>query len=117
MEEMKENVKEEAASMSDAQKGRLYERALGYLTSSLTNDELYEESLNMLLSLGDYKDSAELYVKYNAQYAKKREETMSLSKKRKVSRAFQGVMVGIGFGIVVLLILILVYALKLDVVR
>ncbi len=120
MEEMKytEDVFDQKdTAMTDLQKEQLYQRALGYLTSSLTNNELFEESLDTLLALGDYKDSAALYQKYNLQYAAKQEETAALNQKRKASRIFQGVMVGIGFAVILSLILILVYALKLDIVR
>jgi len=120
MEEMKntEHMTDQTEDvMTDAQKEEIYNRAIGYLTSSLTNDELFEESLNDLLALGEYKDSSVLYQKYKAQYDAKHEETASLAKKRKASRIFQGVMVGLGFAAVLALILILVYALKLDIVR
>ena len=108
---------ENVAALTEAQKEALYQRAIGYLTSSLTNDELYQESLDALLSLGGYKDSEALYAKYSAQFVLKREETASLARKRRASRIFQGIAVTIGLGIVLILILILVYALKLDVVR
>lgn len=112
---MEDTKKTEA--LTDAEREAIYQRAIGYLGSSLTNDELFEESLNALLYLGEYKDAEALYQKYRAQYLVKREATATLAKKRKASRIFQGVMVGLGFGAVLLLILILVYALKLDIVR
>ena len=120
MEDMKhsaEDTAEKAAKMTDAEKEQVYLRAVGYLTSSLTNDELFEESLAALLALGEYKDSAVLYRKYTEQFAKRREEGAALAKKRKASRIFQAIAVGLGFAVVLGLILLLVYALKLDIVR
>lgn len=120
MEEMKNTehmMNQTDVVMTDAQKEAIYQRAIGYLTSSLTNDELFKESLDNLLLLDEYKDSSLLYQKYKAQYDAKHEETELLAKKRKASRVFQGVMVGLGFAVVLALILILVYALKLDIVR
>ena len=107
----------EMAALSDAEKEKLYQRAVGYVTSSLTNDELFEESLAILQSLGDYKHAATLYCKYAAQYKARCEERAALSKKRKTSRFWQGVVAAIVFGAILALILILVYALKLDIVR
>ena len=103
--------------LSEAQKEKKYQEALGYLTSSLTNEELFKESLDTLLLLGDYKDSAALYQKFSVQLQANQEDAAALAKKRKVSRIFQGVMVGLGFAVILALILILVYALKLDIVR
>lgn len=120
MEDLKHSVEDaaaKAAEMTDAEKERVYLRAVGYLTSSLTNDELFEESLAALLSLGEYKDSAALYQRYAVKLLQRREESNALAKKRRVSRTLQGVAVGVGFAVVLGLILLLVYALKLDIVR
>ena len=116
MEEMM-NTEAMAQAMSDHEKEAVYQRALQYLTSSLTNDELFEESLLNLRSLGDYKDCESLLKKYEKQYAERKEKTEALAKKRKTSRRLQGIAVGIGFAVVLGLILLLVYALKLDIVR
>lgn len=116
MEEMM-NTEALSANMSENEKEAIYQRALQLLSSSLTNDELFEESLKGLSSLGDYKDSEALLKKYEKQYAERKEKTEALAKKRKTSRRLQAIAVGIGFAVVLGLILLLVYALKLDIVR
>lgn len=108
---------ENKAVMTDAEKEKAYCEAVGYLTSSLTNDELLEESLQTLLALSDYKDSAELYEKYKAKYERLKEEKTALLKKRKSSRLIQGILVALGGILVLSLIILLVYLLKLDIVR
>ena len=114
MEDM--NIKNEN-TMTDAEKEKAYQRALGFLTSSLTNDELIEESLKTLEMLGDYKQAAQFYNKYKARQAEKNEETKALAKKRKTSRILQGIATAIGAALVLGLIVLLVYLLKLDIVR
>ncbi len=110
-------MEEKNVYITDAEKEKAYERAVRYLSSSLTNSELIEESLDILQSLGDYKDAQALYVKFSAQNEAKKEETAALLQRRKTGRKIQALLVGLGFAAILLFILILVYALKLDLVR
>ena len=41
---------ENQEALTDAEKEKAYREAVGYLSSSLTNDELIEQSLSVLLS-------------------------------------------------------------------
>ena len=103
--------------MTEQEKELKYREAVGYLTSSLTNDETIEESLLTLQSLGDYKDAAILYERFQKKHTESLEEKAALLKKRKTSRKIQAGLVGAGALLVLGLILLLVYALKLDIVR
>ncbi|MBQ7364192.1 MAG: hypothetical protein IJW46_01190 [Clostridia bacterium] len=108
---------ENQEALTDAEKEKAYREAVGYLSSSLTNDELIEQSLSVLLSLGDYRDAASLYQTYKAKYEASQEEKYALLQKRKVSRVIQGVLVTLAFGLILALVLVLVFVLKLDIVR
>lgn len=98
--------------MTDFEKEKIYRESVELLSSSLTNSENMEASLEALKSLGDYKDSPELLVKFTAIYQKQTEDNARLDKRRKISRGLQTIMLGIGFAVVLGLVLLLVYGLR-----
>ena len=116
---MENEMKKEpiSAEMTEKEKERAYQRAVELLSSSLTNDELIEESLEVLKSLGNYKHAETLYNKYSAQRRETLERTEELAKKRRTSRVLQGIITAIGGVLVIGLVILLVYLLKLDIVR
>lgn len=112
-----EDLREKVSKMSDMEKARAYQRAVELLGSSLTNDELIEESLSVLEALGDYEHAPSLYTTYKAKHEKKLEETAELEKRRRSSRVMQGIFVAIGCLAVLALVVVLVVLLKLDIVK
>lgn len=98
--------------MTDFEKEKIYREAVEFLSSSLTNSENMESSLKALASLGDYKDAPVLLEKYEKIYRTQTEDEDRRTKRRKVSRALQTVMLGVGFVVVLGLILLLVYGLR-----
>ena len=98
--------------MTDFEKEKIYRESVELLSSSLTNSENMEASLEALKSLGDYKDAPELFEKFTKIYEKQVEDNARLDKRRKVSRGLQTFMLGIGFLVVLGLILLLVYGLR-----
>lgn len=112
-----QDLSEKVDSMSEKEKERAYQRAVDLLGSSLTNDELIEESLSVLKALGDYKHAPTLYETYKALREKKLEESAALDKKRRSSRIMQGIFVAIGCAAILALVVILVVLLKLDIVK
>ena len=98
--------------MTDFEKEKIYKEAVGFLTSSLTNNENIEKSLDALKSLGDYKDAEQLYDQYHKAFLLQQEVEAQRDKRRKMTRRVQWFLTFIGVGIATLLILILVYALK-----
>ncbi len=98
--------------MTDQEKEKAYQTAVGFLSSSLTNSENIEESLAILKELGDYKDADVLYKKYAAFYARQAEEKAFLDKRLRVKRGLQWGATVLGLIIAVALILLVVYGLR-----
>ena len=98
--------------MTDFEKEKIYRQSVELLSSSLTNSENMEESLEALKSLGDYKDAPQLLEKFTKVYEKQVEDNARLDKRRKVSRGLQTLLLGVGFLVVLGLILLLVYGLR-----
>lgn len=98
--------------MTDLEKERIYKEAVGFLTSSLTNDETVEASLKALESLGDYKDARDLFLKYSKIHEAALEEKAELDKRRNVTRKLQWLLMMAGLAVATVLIVILVYALR-----
>lgn len=98
--------------MTDLEKERIYKEAVGFLTSSLTNDETVEASLKALESLEDYKDARDLFLKYSKIHEVALEEKAELDKRRNVTRKLQWFLMMAGLAVATILIVILVYALR-----
>lgn len=99
--------------MSDWEKEKEYREVVGFLDSSLSNEELIEESLTRLKALGEYRDAPALYAQYSALFRQQREEKARYAKRRRAEKAVQLILTGLGLALAGMLIFILVYALRL----
>lgn len=99
--------------MTDFEKEKRYQEAVGFLTSSFSNDQLIEESLAVLKELGDYKDAASLYEKHFALHQADLEEKAKRAKRRRVTRVLQTILMVLGLAVLGGLIFLIVYGLRL----
>lgn len=98
--------------MTDQEKEKVYQEALTFLRSPLTNKDTYAESLEQLRSLEDYKDASALYQKYSAEFEEKNVRDKELDERRKKVRMIQLLVCLGGLVLAVLLILLVVYGLR-----
>lgn len=95
--------------MNDHEKEKEYREAVSYITSSLTNDELYLASLDRLASLGDYKDAAELEKKYRLLFEQKQEDVTRRKRGRRVTVTLQWLFTGIGALLALTILFLILY--------